>query len=351
MQYSSLKQFTRRFSSAINQPQRYFSTKHSLTPTEYQKVEIANTVVNTLVANFEDRVPSARKSREALEEAGKWFKLDHIAFRGVDIPNIGIKAHEELLLPLGYARCNSRPLKLQSGLVHAVYYKNILDKQLPIIFVSEYLSENFSNNVFENYFNEEVIDKYQPLDIDIRQALADLTKYKTVVFSQQDRDYLTQGLLGFYGRRWDTPSLGLARLAEEEAVRHNDKSLYLPWFIHHGASLMHPAIKVRNIKETISLLKKEDIKMAEDSAYRDKNIKQIPTKASVERVPVKDFSYKNAFIETTYGYTEFIERERLRDKNGRFTTNKKGEAYFEGFRPDNATRVLQTTNKDNRTER
>jgi hypothetical protein len=340
MKYSSLGQFTRKFSSVINHSQKFSSTKHSLTPTEQQKVEINKTIINTLVANFENRVPSARESREALHQAGTEYKLDHIAFRGVDYHELGIKSHEELLLPLGYARCNPRPLKLQNGLVQAVYYKNIFNKylpkeeQLPIIFVSEYLSKNFFNNVFENYFIEEVRDRYQPLDIDIRQSLADLTKHKTIVFSEQERDYLTQGLLGFYRRRWDAPSLELVRLAEAESTKHNDKSQYLPWFVHHGASLMHPAIKVKNIEESISLLREKGVEMAEDSAYRDKHIKQIPTKVSIESVPVKDFSHKTTSIKAPYGYIELVERER-----------------FQAFRPDNATRVLQTTNKANGAER
>jgi hypothetical protein len=185
---------------------------------------VLDVVLDGLMRRYSERVPDVGKILGAMESSGMVgsrdeIENDHIAFRTMGVPQLGIRSFEKIFLALGYQKRD--PYYFAGKKLDAFWYAPPTEKH-PRIFVSELrvgdLSEE-AQRIIRSYTDEVVSDPVDSLDLKDGEAV--------------DR-FLHSGL-------WRLPTWGdYSRLLEE--------SEYAAWVIYNRYYLNHFTISVHNLR-------------------------------------------------------------------------------------------------------
>jgi Domain of unknown function (DUF1338) len=182
-------------------------------------------VLNGLMTRYRERVPDVldiinAMIAEGIISAADDIENDHIAFRTMGVPNLGLASFEKIFLHYGYEKRD--PFNFAEKKLTAFWYAPPAGKNLPRIFASELRVHELSataQEIIHRYTNTVTSDPVDSLDLDNAAAVD---------------TFLHQPL-------WHTPTL-----AEYQTLMA--ESEYAAWVIYNRYYLNHFTISVHNLK-------------------------------------------------------------------------------------------------------
>ena len=187
------------------------------------KNDALNVVLGGLMRRYSERVPDVSRVISCMVQDGliataNDIENDHIAFRTMGVPQLGIKSFEKIFLHYGYQRRD--PYFFAEKKLDAFWYAPP-EEHFPRIFVSELRVGDLSQaaqKIIHSYTNEVPADPVDSLDLDNGLAVDEF----------------------LHSPLWRTPTLtDYLRLAEE--------SEYAAWVIYNRYYLNHFTISVHNL--------------------------------------------------------------------------------------------------------
>ena len=283
-------------------------------------------ILDELFNIYAKRVPDVKKITSAMIERGMVSSQneiinDHIAFRTMGVPNLGISSIEKIFLPNGYKRMDFYHFAIKK--LDAYWYSPPTE-DLPRIFISELKVEKLSpkvQNIIRFYTDSIVQDPVDTLNLDDYKAVA---KY-------------------FQTPLWDLPSLKDYELLLSE-------SEYAAWVIYNRYYLNHYTISVHDLPNPYNKLESfneflSDIGIKLNTSggiiktSKDQLLRQSSSVANTVRA-----NFTNGNTKKIAGsYVEFAERSPLPEFRNLKSNKLKREHRREGFETSNADRIFEST--------
>lgn len=291
-----------------------------------QKHAVLNEVLDGLMNRYKERVPDvaaiiAAMTDEKIIHKADDIENDHIAFRTMGVPHLGIQSLEKIFLHYGYEK---RDFYFFPEKKLNAYWYAPPAPPYPRIFISELQVNKLSREtqrIISGYTNEVKSDPVDGLDLDDAKAV--------------DR-FLHSAL-------WRVPLLGdYLRLAKE--------SEYAAWVIYNRYYLNHFTISVHNLQKgynTVALFNEflerkgftlndagGKIKISADEA--------LLQSSTVARMVEAEFAdNKKQFIAGSY--VEFAERKILPQYRHLAEDVISHSHRREGFEANNADKIFEST--------
>ncbi len=289
-------------------------------------METVSYVLAGLMGRYQERVPDVKKILDALVAHGiishpEAIENDHIAFRTLGVPQLGIQSFEKIFLHYGYRKQDNYFFPEKK--LNAYWYAPPIDT-MPRIFVSELMIEKLSDTaqqIIRSYTNEVKTDPADSLNLDDGAAVD---------------DFLHKAL-------WRLPSWNdyQALLAESE---------YAAWVIYNRYYLNHYTISVHNLPNGYDTLDAfnpflESIGIRLNTAGG--KIKQSPDglllqSATVAEVKEAVFAEGDAHP-IAGSYVEFAERRVLPQFAQLPKAALTRQHRREGFEAGNADKIFEST--------
>ncbi|MGX1930022.1 2-oxoadipate dioxygenase/decarboxylase family protein [Flagellimonas sp. 2504JD4-2] len=246
---------------------------------------------------------------------------DHIAFRTLGVPNLGIASLEKIFLAYGYRR--KEAYYFQEKKLDAYWYAPPHPKY-PRIFISELRVQELPQNA------QTIIKKYT----------AHITKDPV-----DSLDFASPKEVGefFYQPLWDVPSL-------DEFLELAKATEYAAWVIYNRYYLNHYTISVHALPEPYNTLKAfnsflEEIGIVLNTAGGKIKISKdglLKQSSSVAKMVNATFA-NGEQMKIAGSYVEFAERLPLPEFQGMPKTLLKQEHLREGFESANADKIFEST--------
>jgi len=281
-------------------------------------------VMNGLMQRYSERVPDVGKILGAMEDRGlvgsrDEIENDHIAFRTMGVPQLGMRSFEKIFLALGYQKRD--PYYFAGKKLDAFWYAPPTEKH-PRIFVSELRVEDLSEEaqrIIRSYTDEVAKDPVDSLD---------LTDGETI-----DR-FLHSGL-------WRLPTW-------EDYSRLLEESEYAAWVIYNRYYLNHFTISVHNLKaphETVegfnNFLEDLGVKL-NDAGGKTKVSPDGLLLQSSTVAEMVDAEFADGQRHRIAGsYVEFAERRVLPEFAGVSPVERRHRR--DGFEAQNADKIFEST--------
>lgn len=187
-------------------------------------------VLNGLMQRYKERVPDVAAIIQAMTKAGiiaheQEIENDHIAFRTLGVPHLGISSLEKIFLHYGYRKRDYYYFKEKK--LNAYWYAPPV-AGLPRIFISELRVADLSpqaQSIIHRYTGQVKADPVDRLDLDEATAVD---------------HYL-------HSSSWELPTL-----ADYEALAR--ESEYAAWAIYNRYYLNHYTLSVHNLKQPYDTL-------------------------------------------------------------------------------------------------
>ena len=309
-----------RFSFSVNHNHK--NTAMTTSPTQTLDAVLAG-----LMRRYSERVPDVQNVIGAMLDEGiiqlpGEIENDHIAFRTMGVPNLGLASFEKLFLHYGYEKRD--PFNFIEKKLTAYWYSPPAGKNLPRIFASELRVGELSNEaqrIIHKYTDTVLSDPVDELDLDDADAVD---------------QFLHQPL-------WQTPSLAdyQALLAESE---------YAAWVIYNRYYLNHFTISVHNLKpgyntidEFVALLERRGFRLNSAGGTikvsPDGGLRQAST---VAQMIDAEFAGGEVF-RIAGSYVEFAERRLLPEFNNLPAHQIGRQHRREGFETGNADKIFEST--------
>lgn len=290
------------------------------------RIHILNTVLGGLMQRYQERVPDVQKIFEAMKSEGiisdtGEIENDHVAFRTLGVPHLGIASLEKIFLHYGYQKRDYYYFAEKK--LNAYWYAPPED-HYPRIFISELRVQDLSpasQQIITSYTNQVQADPVDQLNLDDGQAVD---------------TFLHSGL-------WRLPTW-------DNYTTLSKESEYAAWTIYNRYYLNHFTISVHNLKEgynTISrfndFLLRHGIKLNNAGGVikesPDGGLLQSSTVAQVIEAPFADGD-KHPI---SGSYVEFAERRLLPSFRHLPANEIKRQHRREGFEAANADKIFEST--------
>ncbi len=283
-------------------------------------------VLDGLMRRYKERVPDVQRVLGAMVERGiveseSEIENDHIAFRTMGVPQLGIQSFEKIFTHYGYQKRD--PYFFASKKLDAFWYAPP-EPRYPRIFVSELRVGDLSadaQRVIHSYTDEVQADPVDALDLDNGEAV--------------DR-FLHSGL-------WRIPSWEDYSLLLEE-------SEYAAWVIYNRYYLNHFTVSVHNLPEGFDTVQSfneflEDIGVKLNDAGGKIKISPdgllLQSSTVAEMVEAEFAGGERHRIAGSY--VEFAERRPLPGYEGLLKADRRREHLRDGFEAGNADKIFEST--------
>lgn len=282
-------------------------------------------IMEALFTPYRKRVPDVGKIVEAMQNRGiiskeSEIENDHVAFRTLGVPHLGLASFEKIFLHYGYTKMD--PYHFAKKKLDAYWYAPP-EPKYPRIFISELRVQDLSETA------QQIIQKFTS---SISSDPVDHLDLKDV---EQVGEF-------FHLPLWDLPTVAeYNQLAEE--------SEYAAWVIYNRYYLNHYTISVHPL-ETHNTLEKfnaflEDIGVVLNTAGG--KIKVSPDgllrqSSSVAEIITARFSCGSA-LEIPGSYVEFAERLPLPEFQHLSAAELTRKHRREGFEAGNADKIFEST--------
>ena len=288
--------------------------------------QVLDKVLAGLMTRYKERVPDVQgvinaMIKEGVIASGDEIENDHIAFRTMGVPHLGIQSLEKIFLHYGYTKRDHYFFPAKK--LNAYWYAPPAP-QYPRIFISELIIKELSDdsqNIIRSYTNEVTADPVDAIDLNDAAAVD---------------NFLHSGL-------WRLPTL-------EDFIALGKESEYAAWVIYNRYYLNHFTVSVHNLKEgynTVAsfnaFLERNGFKL-NDSGGKiktspDGNLLQSSTVAEMINA-----TFANGVQHTISGsYVEFAERKVLQQYKDLPANEIKREHRREGFEAGNADKIFEST--------
>ena len=283
-------------------------------------------VLDGLMRRYRERVPDVEKVTSSMITEGiianaDEIENDHIAFRTMGVPQLGIQSFEKIFLHLGYEK---RDYFYFEGKKLDAYWFSPPKPEYPRIFVSELrvsdLPENIQN-IIRSYTDEVKTDPVDSLDLNDGTAI-DAFLHQPLWRIPTWADYST-----------------LLKASE-----------YTAWVIYNRYYLNHYTISVHNLKDgynTIqefnAFLEKNGVKL-NDAGGKIKTSPDGGLSQSSTVAEIIDATFAGGEVHPISGsYVEFAERKVLPEFKDLDPSAIKREHRREGFETGNADKIFEST--------
>ena len=289
-------------------------------------MEALQQIFDGLMRRYQKRVPDVNKITNALIEKNiinsqADIENDHIAFRTIGVPQLGISSFEKIFLNYGYKRRD--PYNFKAKKLNAFWYAPPED-HFPRIFISELRMNEFpeeTQRLIYSYTNE---IKENPID------KIDLNDPKQV-------DYFLHTSL------WRTPKW-------EDYKKLLKVSEYAAWVIYNRYYLNHYTITVNNLptgyntlEEFNRFLKKIGVKLNDSGGFIKKSEDGLLLQSSTVSQMI-NAEFANGDTHKIAGsYVEFAERKVLPEYKDLPAGKIKRKHRREGFEASNADKIFEST--------
>jgi hypothetical protein len=284
------------------------------------------TVLNGLMKRYQERVPdvaailSAMVKENVIENVSA-IENDHIAFRTLAVPFLGIQSLEKIFLHYGYQKMDHYFFPEKK--LDAFWYAPANEKD-PRIFISELRVKDLSpeaQRIIHSYTSEVTADPVNPLDLD-NGAQVDA--------------FLHNGL-------WRLPTWDDYHALASE-------SEYAAWAIYNRYYLNHFTISVHNLKEGFNTIEAFN-NFLERNGFVLNNaagkIKRSPDGGLLQSSTVAhviEAEFANGDLHKIPGsYVEFAERRILPQYSNLSRAEIKRHHRREGFEAANADKIFEST--------
>tara|TARA_R110002049_G_scaffold309306_1_gene520968 strand:- start:2839 stop:3744 length:906 start_codon:yes stop_codon:yes gene_type:complete len=285
-------------------------------------------ILEALFMPYRERVPDVQKIINAMVLHGIIndecdIVNDHIAFRSLGLPNLGIASFEKIFLHYGYQK---KDYYYFEGKKLDAYWYSPPTEHYPRIFMSELRVSELSDEVqdiIRRYTQNITSDPIDEIDLDDTKEVGKF----------------------FYKPLWEIPSL-----ADYNTLA--DESEYAAWVIYNRYYLNHYTISVHDLPNAYNTIEKfnaflESIQIKLNTSggkikiSKDGLLKQSSTIAKMVAAEFKN----GEKAQIAGSYVEFAERLPLPDQDG----NKKArgvERRREGFESANADKIFESTYRE-----
>jgi hypothetical protein len=284
------------------------------------------TVLNGLMKRYQERVPDvsailAAMTRENIIKDAPGIENDHIAFRTLAVPFLGIQSLEKIFLHYGYRKMDHYFFPEKK--LDAFWYAPANEKD-PRIFISELRVQDLSpetQHIIHSYTSEVTADPVSMLNLDNGMKVD---------------AFLHSGL-------WRLPTWSdYSTLAAE--------SEYAAWAIYNRYYLNHFTISVHNLKEGFNTIETFN-NFLERNGFVLNNaagkIKRSPDGGLLQSSTVAhviDAEFANGDLHKIPGsYVEFAERRILPEYSNISASEIKRRHRREGFEAANADKIFEST--------
>jgi hypothetical protein len=293
---------------------------------ENKKVEALEHVLSGLMRRYQERVPDVgniiqEMVKEGLIKRPEDIENDHIAFRTMGVPQLGIKSFEKIFLHYGYEKRD--PYFFAAKKLDAFWYSPP-SPQYPRIFVSELRVQDLSDEaqrIITSYTDEVKRDPVDSLDLDD---------------GKQVDEFLHKAL-------WSLPSWNdYQRLASE--------SEYAAWVIYNRYYLNHFTVSVHNLPsgyDTVAtfndFLEKHGFKLNDSGGKIKKSPDGLLLQSSTVAEMIQAEFAAGERHSISGSYVEFAERLVLPQFSHLSKKDLKREHRREGFEAGNADKIFEST--------
>lgn len=292
----------------------------------FSKKSELDTILNGLFKTYFERVPDVQKITNAMIKKG-WVSSqediinDHVAFRTLGVPNLGIKSFEKIFLKHGYQKKEFYSFGTKK--LNAYWYAPP-KPNLPRIFISELRVNELSETA------QQIIRKYTHSIIKDPVDNIDLNNASEVI------EFFEKPL-------WELPTL-------KDFDTLLNESEYAAWVIYNRYYLNHYTISVHELPEGFDRLEKFNeflidlgIKL-NDSGGIIKTSKDglLLQSSSVAEMIKADFS-DHKTKEIAGSYVEFAERKILPEFQNLNQDQIMAEHRRDGFETANADKIFEST--------
>lgn len=293
---------------------------------ENNKIKTLAYVLDGLMRRYSERVPDVNKVADAMIAEGiiserNDIENDHVAFRTMGVPQLGIQSFEKIFLHFGYEK---RDFFNFEGKKLNAYWFSPPEPRFPRIFVSELRVDDLSENaqrIIRSYTDEVKTDPADSLDLNDGAAVD---------------EFLHKPL-------WRTPTW-----EDYEALQQ--ESEYAAWVIYNRYYLNHYTISVHNLKEgygTIqefnAFLERIGVKLNDAGG----KIKISPDGGLLQSSTVAemiDAEFADGSTHAISGsYVEFAERKILPQFKGIPIDKIESIHRRDGFETGNADKIFEST--------
>lgn len=283
-------------------------------------------VMDALMSRYAERVPDVKKIlndliKEGVIQEASDISNDHIAFRTMGVPHLGIASLEKIFLHFGYTKRDH--YVFESKKLDAYWYAPP-DEKFPRIFISELrvgdLSEN-ARKIIHSYTDEVKSDPVDQLNLKDPVSVG---------------NFLHEPL-------WRMP-------AKSDYLELLEESEYAAWVIYNRYYLNHYTISVHYLKEGYNeltqfndFLERNGIKLNDAGG----KIKMSPDglllqSSTVAQVLEAGFAGDEKHM-IAGSYVEFAERRVLPQFAHLQKQDLKREHRREGFEANNADKIFEST--------
>ncbi len=283
-------------------------------------------VLDGLMRRYQERVPDVATILNAMVGEGlidrpEEIENDHIAFRTIGVPQLGMGSFEKIFRQYGYERRD--PYHFAAKKLDAFWYSPP-DPRLPRIFVSELRVPDLSpeaQTIIKRYTDEVPADPVDKLNLD-NGLEVDAFLHKAL---------------------WRLPTL-------EDYLRLEAESEYAAWVIHNRYYLNHYTVSVHNLpapsnrlENFNAFLERHGLKLNTSGG----KIKTSPDGLLRQSSTVAEMLQANFADGKTHpisgSYVEFAERLPLPEFRSLEPQELKREHRREGFEAGNADKIFEST--------
>lgn len=290
------------------------------------KLETLDYVLNGLMRRYSERVPDVKTIIDAMVqkgiiENGSQIENDHIAFRTMGVPQLGVQSFEKIFLHYGYEK---REHYFFEGKKLDAWWYSPPRPTDPRIFVSELRVDDLSSEtqqIIKSYTDEVTSDPADHLDLDNGREVD---------------EFLHKPL-------WRTPTVSDYQTLLKE-------SEYAAWVIYNRYYLNHFTISVHNLSQgynTVAdfnqFLESIGIKLNTSGG----KIKTSPDGGLIQSSTVAemiDAQFANGeTLRISGSYVEFAERKILPEFQNLPTSEITKKHRRDGFEAGNADKIFEST--------
>ncbi|MCS3556168.1 MULTISPECIES: DUF1338 domain-containing protein [unclassified Sphingobacterium] len=282
--------------------------------------------LNMLFDRYRKAVPAVKMITEALVEkeiiaSQQEIINDHIAFRTMGVPHLGIASFEKIFLHHGYQKRDCYHFDRKK--LNAYWYAPP-SPEYPRVFISELLVDQLSDQaqrVIRKYTNQVDADPVDSIDLDDGNAIGEF----------------------FHQSLWDLPT-------KEDYLYLLEESEYAAWVIYNRYYLNHYTISVHDLKNGYNTL--EDFNRFVESLGLKLNVEGGKIKTSPDgllrqsstmaQIHVVEFPGSGT-MPIAGSYVEFSERLVYPEFKNLRTNEIKAKHRREGFEADNADKIFEST--------
>lgn len=287
---------------------------------------VLDQVLEGLMSRYRERVPDVIGVVQALQQAGAISSFDdiendHIAFRTMGVPQLGIRSFEKIFLALGYQK---RDYYFFEGKKLNAFWYSPPTHRHPRIFVSELRVQDLSaqaQKIIVSYTDQIPSDPVDDLDLTSAEAID---------------TFLHRPL-------WSTPTL-------DDYLALQEESEYAAWVIYNRYYLNHFTISVHNLPPAFDTIPKFNA-FLENKGFSINDsggkIKCSPDGGLIQSATVAqpiEAQFEGGEMHTIAGsYVEFAER-RVLPEFAHLAPSEVTRAHRrDGFEAGNADKIFEST--------